>query len=134
MQYKCALLLAVTALSSSFLLMYSSIINLKYTMDHYQPKDSKFSFRMCMDYLMLTCFGILTTVIPMQLLDILQVFVLTMTSLITCCSKKAVDYVSNAFDKVTERITSLTNYQVQNIKYASGISRLLNENVLWLLL
>ena len=35
MDYKCALLLAVTALSSNFLLIYSSIINLKYTMDHY---------------------------------------------------------------------------------------------------
>ena len=132
MRYKYALLMAVTAISSSFLLTYSSILNLKYTMDHYKAQISK--FRMCMDYLMLTCFGILTTVIPMQLLDILQVFVLTLTSLITCCSKQAVDYVSNAFDKVTQRITSLTNYQVQNIKYASGISRLLNENLLWLLL
>ena len=87
-----------------------------------------------MNYLMLTCFGILTTVIPMQILEILQVFVVTVVSLATCCSKKYVDSVSHAFDRISQRLTQLTNYQVQNIKFSSGISRLLNENVLWLLL
>ena len=110
MQYKYALLLAVTALSSSLLLLYSSILNLKYTMDHYQPQDSK--FKMFMNYVMLTCFGILTTVIPMQLLDILQTTLVTLIGLVTCCSKKAVDLVSDGSDKVIQWLTSLTKYQV----------------------
>ena len=63
MEYKLALMVASLSLLRNYLITYSSIINLKYVMDHYKADRSK--FRMCMDYLMLTCFGILTTVLPM---------------------------------------------------------------------
>ena len=112
MRYKYALLMAVTAISSSFLLTYSSILNLKYTMDHYKTQGSKFSFKTGMNYLMLTCFGILTTVIPMQFLEILKVFAVTLISLTTCFSKKSkeyVDKVSDAFDQISRCLTELTS-------------------------
>ena len=79
-------------------------------MDHYKAHESK--FRMCMDYLMLTCFGILTTVIPMQLLDIVRVVVETLANCASCYWPDASDYVSEKFDRINQCLTSLTVYQV----------------------
>ena len=98
LQYKYALMLAALSLISNFLITYSSIINLKYTMDHYKAHDSK--FRQCMDYLMLTCVGILTTVIPMQLLEIVHVAVNTLAIAATCCFPDCDKRVELFFDKV----------------------------------
>ena len=77
------------SLLSNYLITYSSIINLKYVMDHYKSHES--NFRMCMDYLMLTCFGILTTVLPMQLLDIVRVAVNTLAIFGSCCWPDCID-------------------------------------------
>ena len=54
----------------------------------------------------------------MQILEILQVFVVTVVGSATCCSKKYVDSVSDAFDRISQRLTQLTNYQVKNIKFS----------------
>ena len=96
--YKIALMVASISLLSNFLITYSSIINLKYVMDHYKAHESK--FRMCMDYLMLTCFGILTTVLPMQLLDIVRVAVNTLAIFVTPCWPESIEWVSGMFDMV----------------------------------
>ena len=131
-EYKIALVLASISLLSNYLITYSSIINLKYVMDHYKAHES--NFRMCMDYLMLTCFGILTTVLPMQLLDIVRVAADTLANCASCYWSDASDYVSEKFDRSNQCLTSLTVYQVQSINYAAGISKLTYANVLWLVL
>ena len=105
-------------------------------MDHYKKQNS--SIRMCMDYLMLSCFGIFTTVIPMQLFDILCVAVNAIASLATCClptcNKAVVEKISKWSDQATQHLTSLTVYQVNCIKYASSVSRLTYESSTWILL
>ena len=87
-----------------------------------------------MDYLMLACLGILTTVVPMRLLEIVRAVVITLVALLTCCSEPTVDGVSNWTDKANQWLTSLTVYQVQSIRFSSAISKLTYENVLWLVL
>ena len=129
-------MLASLSLASNLLIAYSSILNLKYVMDHYKAHQSKFT--MCMDYLMLTFLGIFTTIVPMQLLEIARVALNTVANLATCCwadcNKKAGKDLSHSFDKANQCLTYLTVYQVQCIKFAIGISKLTYENVLWLLL
>ena len=132
LDYKIALLLAAISLSSNFLITYSCIISLKYTMGHYKANNSK--FRMCIDYLMLTCFGIITTVIPMQILDIFRFVLITLAAFASCCNKLAVEKVSSGFDAINQILTSLSVYQVESIKYSQGMSRLTYENVIWLVL
>ena len=77
-------------------------------MEHYKARNSK--FRKCMDYMMLTCFGIITTVIPMQILDMFRFVLITLAAFVTCCSKIAVDKVSSAFDSINQYLTSLSVY------------------------
>ena len=52
-------------------------------MGHYNSHRSRLQeFR---DQLMLTCLGIFFTVIPMQVLDIIQSAIATIAMLLTCC-------------------------------------------------
>lgn len=109
--YKIALLIATLSIMSNQLLIYSSIINLKYINDHYVVKPIRGYLDvivMISNYLMLTCFGIATTVIPMELLEILRLFVFVLTSIFCCCDKKAVDKVSYRFNQINQSLTMLT--------------------------
>ena len=62
--YKIAFFLGVLSIISNQLITYSSIINLKYSLNHYSDPKIE-GFKKIMNYFMLNCFGILTTVIPM---------------------------------------------------------------------
>lgn len=106
--YKYSLLLATLSITCNLLITYSSIINLKYMMGHYKAHDSR--FRMWIDYLMLTCFGILTTVVPMQLIDIVRMASVTLATFISCCDKRIVNQVSRIFNGINKMLTSLTGY------------------------
>lgn len=81
--YKIAFFLGIQSLLSSQLISYSSIINLKYTMNHYNDPEAK-GITMVMNYFMLTCFGVLTTVIPMQLLEMVRLIVFLFAAIFCC--------------------------------------------------
>ena len=89
-------------------------------MEHYKKDNS--TFQTCIDYLMLTWFGIVTTVIPLQILDTVRFVIVTFIVLLSCCRKNIVQLVESDFDYFIESLTSLTNYQVQCIKYSQAIS------------
>ena len=59
------------------------------------------------NYLMMTCLGVLMTVIPMQLLDIVQFAVQLLTAVFCCFRKKAVDSVALSFDRISQKLTGL---------------------------
>lgn len=105
-QYKLALILASLALFSQFLITYSSIINLKYTMNHY--KKQRHGCRVFFDYLMLTCLGIVTTVIPMHVIDILCYAAVVPAALFRICFKKATEKVEGWFDYGHQKLASIT--------------------------
>ena len=62
--YKIAFFLGVLSIISNQLITYSSIINLKYSLNHYNDPEMK-GLAKVINYFMLTCLGIMTTVIPM---------------------------------------------------------------------
>ena len=105
-QYKLALILASLALFSQFLITYSSIINLKYTMNHY--KKQRHWCRAFGDYLMLTCLGILTTVIPMHVFDILRYVAVVLAAPFKLCNTKAIENVEGWFDYGHQKLASIT--------------------------
>ena len=83
--------------------------------------------------LVLTPVGILTTVVPMQILEFIRLVVTLLIGVLSCCNKETDNTVSDYFDSVTQYLTSLNVNQVQNIKFTQDIVRLTYQDVIWLI-
>ena len=86
--YKIAFLMATLALTSTFLITFSAIVNLKYSMKQYEHQKAtgcRDRLKIMANYMILTIFGVFATVIPMQLLEIVRVALNCLANLATCC-------------------------------------------------
>ena len=89
-------MLGMLSVTSNFLITYSSILNLKYCLNHYELNDSK--VRTTMNYLTLTFVGPLITVFPVELLEFVRVIVKLIVTIATCSKEQMKKAESTAYD------------------------------------
>jgi hypothetical protein len=142
------------ALGSRFLILYSSIISFKYSMNDYSTEwqgSIKLSDQCEIDvpsklitfirYTMLTFLGVLMTVIPIQILDVSRVIADLFAAVMEACAGlcgyhdfKLFDKVDNFFEHLIKGLTGLNIYHIKSLKYTSDITRLTYEDLIWIAL
>lgn len=118
--YKYAIILSMLALGSRFLILYSSIISFKYSMNQYSESWEGGSIAITnsckipvasslvtfIRYVMLTFLGVLMTVIPIQILDVSRVIADLLAAIIETCAGmcsikvKLFEYVDTFFENL----------------------------------
>lgn len=131
------------ALGSRFLIMYSSIISFKYSMQQYsEPATNTYEWSVAfVRYLMLTFAGVFITIIPIQLLDICRLIADVFAATVDIFCYTAFKYSSNLltatnhfFEDAIQYLTGLNIYQIKSLKYTSDITRLTYEDLIWIAL
>lgn len=137
------MILSMLALGSRFLIMYSSIISFKYSMQQYsEPAETAYENSVAViRYLMLTFAGVFMTVIPIQILDvarlIAEIIAATIDIISYGCFGVPLDYmtkVNRYFEDIIRYLTGLNIYQINSLKYTSDVTRLTYEDLIWLIL
>lgn len=149
--YKIAIILGIMSLAGTFLITHGAMLNLQASqiMHSTYEKGRESERTTCshfMNFMSLTFFGLLGTVLPFQLLYIgrLTFLVLAWVLLSICISflkynnkhlsEIAADYVNDFFDSLIKRCASLNDYQVNSLQFATSIVQLTYEDMLWILL
>lgn len=115
------------------LVTYSALMRIKYLRGHFDREING-----CVDYvfaffraLMLTCFGVLMTVIPMNIINILRSLCILVTSVL-CFWNGNAKKVEDFFDRLIAYWFDISIYQIKSLNFTSSIVKLTYENAIWL--
>jgi hypothetical protein len=92
-------------------------------------KDYIFAF---FNALMLTCFGVLMTVIPMNLIDVLRSAGILITSVLCFWNGDFKEKVEDFFDQMISKLFDITVYQIKSLSFTDSLVKLTYENAIWL--
>ena len=134
--YKGAVIIGILAVASGLLIKYSTIISLKYQMNHYDAVDTVTmldKLNLFGKYLLLSCIGVVLTVVPTQLIEMLRLLALT-GSYLVCCGNKVRAKINESFDASIEYLTGLNLYQVTSLQFTNDMTKITYEDFIYLLL
>ena len=118
------MLLGGLSLTSSFLIEQGAIIGLNF--------NSAFKKSGLIKYINMTYAGVITTIIPKQLLELVKVFSKCMTAI---CTNRDADKVKEVAENIEKKITWLTGlspYQIESLSYTDATAKLFYDDLLFI--
>lgn len=81
------------------------------------------------------CFGVITLVLPLEIINIFKVAWMLLSAFCLCCDNKILDKVEKCFERIVCWLTGLKNdYQLRSLKFADGIVKITFEDFFWLII